>query len=170
MLNDNWLVYWDDIYTLYKHTHSYTWRISLIRVLPYARRVWWYYRWRLNVFVHNLKNYDSHFLLKAIDLVGLRRLSSLAEKMEKFKTLTVDRTSFIDSAQLISSSLESLVRTLEKSKHPFPLLDKFAIAARSPRHKKLLLRKGVYPYEWASSVESVKGIPSKDSLYSSLTL
>ena len=30
-----------------------------------------YVRRRLNVFVHNLKNYDSHFLLKIIDLVGL---------------------------------------------------------------------------------------------------
>ena len=39
-------------------------------------------------------------------------------------------------------------------------------------HRKLLLRKGVYPYEWMDTMDKMDytSLPSKESFYSKLTL
>ena len=128
-------------------------------------------RKKIKVFVHNLKNYDSHFIIKALSMTGKKKIGGICENMEKFKTLEIDCLRFVDSSQLIPGSLSSLVDHLSKSSHNFSLLDKFPFCTTQER-KELLLRKGVYPYEWAESIEQLKeakDLPERRFFYSSLS-
>ena len=88
-------------------------------------------------------------------MTGKKKIGGICENMEKFKTLEIDCLRFVDSSQLIPGSLSSLVDHLSKSNHNFSLLDKFPFCATKER-KELLLRKGVFPYEWAESIEQLK--------------
>jgi hypothetical protein len=126
---------------------------------------------RIPVFVHNFKNYDAHFILHSLRLKDRRRISALPLNMEKFRTLTIDRIAFIDSAQLIPGALASLVNNLVKSDHSFPFLSSLSFC-NSDLDKQLLLRKGVYPYEWAESIHKLRTsttLPERSDFFSHLT-
>ena len=72
--------------------------------------------------------------------------------------------SFIDSFRFLSSSLDSLVKSLNK--------DDFKYLSQEFDNKVLDLvkQKGFYPYEYMSHFEKFKEkIPSKEKFYSSLT-
>lgn len=122
------------------------------------------------VFVHNFKSYDSHFIIQSLRSEE-KHISGLPLNMEKFRTLTVGRMAFIDSAELIPGALAELVNNLRKSNHDFSFLDQFNFC-QNQTDKDLLLRKGVYPYEWASSIDKLKGaqsIPPRSDFFSHLT-
>lgn len=128
-------------------------------------------RKRVPVFIHNFSGYDSHFIIKGLSLVSKKNLSGLPLNMEKFRTLTISCMSFIDSIELMPGSLGDLVNNLSKSDHDFSFLEKFRFC-QSKEHKELLLRKGVYPYEWSESVaklKETKKLPAKEDFFSSLT-
>ena len=74
---------------------------------------------------------------------------------------------FIDSFKFMSSSLDSLVNNLAKGGHEF-----WGFEKRSPKQKELLIRKGVYPYEYMDSWDKFeeKQLPSKDEFYSKLNM
>ena len=127
-------------------------------------------RSKIPIFVHNFKNYDSHFIVKAMENVDKKDISALPLNMEKFRTLTLGKFTFLDSAELLPASLSALVNNLSKSDHPFSFLDKFSFC-ESDHHKSLLLRKGVFPYEWATSVSKLKNtteLPPQSAFYSCL--
>ena len=67
----------------------------------------------------------------------------------------------------MSSSLDSLVNNLAKGEHEF-----WGFEKRSPKQKELLIRKGVYPYEYMDSWDKFeeKRLPSKDEFYSKLNM
>ena len=67
----------------------------------------------------------------------------------------------------MSSSLDSLVNNLAKGGHEFWEFEK-----RSPKQKELLIRKGVYPYEYMDSWDKFeeKQLPSIDEFYSKLNM
>ena len=73
---------------------------------------------------------------------------------------------FIDSFKFMSSSLDSLFN-LAKGGHEF-----WGFEKRSPKQKELLIRKGVYPYEYMDSWDKFeeKQLPSKDKFYSKLNM
>lgn len=126
-------------------------------------------RFQVPIFVHNFKNYDSHFIIKA--LKNNFKMSGIPANMEKFRTLSLDQFSLIDSNELMPGSLASLVETLRVSNHGFEFLDKMPFCQNADQ-KELLLRKGVYPYEWASSIEKLQeasSLPPICEFYSSLT-
>ncbi len=88
--------------------------------------------------------------------------------MEKYITVNWgDHLVFKDSLQFLTCSLEGLPANLLKSgRDQFQyLLDEF-----SGQEVDLLLRKGVYPYEYMDSADSFKetSLPSKVSFYSVL--
>jgi hypothetical protein len=127
-------------------------------------------RHRIPVFVHNFKNYDSHFILEAANSSSFR-FSGLPANFEKFRTLSLNKFSFVDSAELIPGALADLVSTLSSSDHPFSFLDQMSFCT-SEDSKKLLLRKGLYPYEWASSIQKLvenKRMPAREDFFSVLT-
>ena len=67
----------------------------------------------------------------------------------------------------MSSSLDSLVNNLAKGGHEF-----WAFEKHSPKQKELLIRKGVYPYEYMDSWDRFeeKRLPSIEDFYSKLNM
>ena len=128
---------------------------------------------QIPVFIHNFKNYDAQFILQGLKFSKKKDISGLPFNMEKFRTLEVGRITFVDSMQLLPASLSELVNNLTLSGHTFPLLNQLPYFKNiSIEQRALLLQKGVYPYEWASSIhklESQTSFPPKDAFYSILT-
>jgi len=75
------------------------------------------YGWRhykIPVLFHNLKGYDSHFIVKALN-DKCKSLSCIPSSTEKFITFGVNNLEFIDSMSFIQASLERLVGSLSQN-------------------------------------------------------
>ena len=126
------------------------------------------YGFKIPVIFHNLRGYDSHLLMEAFGKFKNRRLSCVATNCERFVTFSTGSLTFIDSFQFMSSSLDRLVRNLaEENDNLFQNLKR---VFKSESHRKLLLRKGVFPYDYFDC-ESRFGetqLPSQKCFYSTL--
>ena len=112
------------------------------------------------VVFHNLRGYDSHMLIQAIPKVE-GRISCIPNNTEKYISFSLGQLRFIDSAQFLQASLDKLVSAFHITAHCEP-----------DQHKRgLLLRKGVYPYEYVDSWERFEEtqLPPKEDFYSKLT-
>ena len=129
----------------------------------------------LPVIFHNLQGYDAHLFIKQLyrlkgDLVCI---PSTEEKYITFnKKIKVDEINgaditfeirFIDSFKFLQTSLANLVSNLSpddfhSTKHAFKL------------NTSLLTRKGVYPYDYVSSLDKLSEtcLPPKEEFYSKL--
>ena len=135
----------------------------------------------LPVIFHNLQGYDAHLFIKQLArLPGeLNCIPSTEEKYISFsKKIKVneykDRLTgkmlpiyfevrFIDSFKFLQTSLSNLVSNLQP--------DDFNNTKEIfKKNVDLLTRKGVYPYDYVSSLEKLSEtqLPSKDSFYSKL--
>ena len=130
---------------------------------------------------HNLQGYDSHLFIKQLAKVSgdLSCIPSTEEKYISFsKKITVDHylsrktgkpfqinfeIRFIDSFKFLQASLADLVKNLESS--DFKNLNRVI-----KNNSSLLTRKGVYPYDYVTSIDKLKEIklPSKEDFYSKL--
>ena len=130
---------------------------------------------------HNLQGYDLYLFIKQLAKVSgdLSCIPSTEEKYLSFsKRITVDQyyskmmrkllpkkfeIRFIDSFKFLQTSLSKLVENLQSS--DFKNLNK-AIKNKSS----LLTRKGVYPYDYVTSIDKLKEtkLPSKEAFYSKL--
>ena len=122
------------------------------------------------IFVHNLQNYDGHFLVKGFEYTS-SDVSGLPYNMEKFRTISIGKLNFVDSYHILSAPLAELVQNVQKSDHSFPLLQEMQLF-QNMEQRSLLLRKGVYPYEWASSIQKLKDtktFPPREVFASCLT-
>ena len=131
------------------------------------------------VFLHNLKNYDAHFIVKALGCVpgntkclanNEEKYISFSKKFQVGEKIVNDQilpewfeVRFLDSAGFMNASLASLVGNLTD--------DKFIETKKAFKENwNLFKKKGVFPYEWLDSVEKFKEIlPGKDAFYSQLT-
>ena len=106
----------------------------------------------------NTENYISFSVKVAVD--------KFIDKAGNEKSKEIELR-FIDSFKFMSSSLDSLVNNLAKGGHEF-----WGFKKRSPKQKELLIRKGVYPYEYMDSWDKFeeKQLPSKDEFYSKLNM
>ena len=117
---------------------------------------------KIGVIAKNTENYISFSVKvevdKFIDKAGRTALNEKSKEIE---------LRFIDSFKFVSSSLDSLVNNLAKGGHEF-----WGFEKRSPKRKELLIRKGVYPYEYMDSWDKFeeKRLPSKDEFYSKLNM
>ena len=130
-------------------------------------------KWRISpkytkipVVFHNLRGYDGHLLMSAVgEEEG--RMTCIPNNMEKYITFSLRTLQFIDSAQFMLASLDKLVNSKAKDG-----VDGFAIsrAYNDPDKLPLLLRKGVYPYDYMDSMERFQeqALPSKNCFYSQL--
>lgn len=85
--------------------------------------------------------------------------------MEKYISFSIGNLRFIDSYQFMSESLEKLVCNMQKQ-------DFIHMATRFPPEKlDLMLRKGVFPYEYWDSPERMTetSLPPRRSFFSKLT-
>ena len=94
------------------------------------------------VIFHNLRGYDSHFIIKEIGKFDVK-ISVIPSGLEKYMAFTVNRNFvFIDSMQFMNSSLDSLVKNL--SDNDFKYLSEEC----SGEFLRLARQKGVYSYEY----------------------
>ena len=125
------------------------------------------------IYCHNLSGYDSHFIFKYIECAGkIKKISGLPLNSEKFRTIKFETFQFVDSLHFLSASLAAIVDNLRTRKdHPFALLKESGMF-RTESEKQLLLRKGVFPYEWnksAAFLQSETKMPPIKAFYSSLS-
>ena len=121
----------------------------------------------LPVIFHNLQGYDSHLFLKQLAKVSgdLSTIPSTEEKYISFsKRITVDHyysknmgkllpkkfeIRFIDSFKFLQTSLSKLVENLQSS-------DFKNLNEEIKNNSSLLTRKGVYPYDYVTSINNLK--------------
>jgi len=123
------------------------------------------------VIFHNLSGYDSHLFIKnlgktqgQIDCIPnneekyISFSNSVNDENKKFKC----KIRFIDSLKFMSSSLDKLVNNLEP--------DQFKNLKEQFNDIELLVRKGVFLYDWFDSLEklSERNLPPKESFYAKL--
>ena len=128
------------------------------------------------VFFHNLTNYDSHFIFQNLTKVeGIKEPQVIAKSMEKFITFSIGNLKFKDSLNFLSASLDKLVSNLgSKGNTHFKNLK--AYFEKNWKHLpesafNMLTRKGVYPYSYMDSFESLKEkqLPPKEAFYNDLS-
>ena len=69
---------------------------------------------KIPIVFRNLKNYDSHLFMQELGKFNLK-ISVIPSVLEKFVNFTINfKLSFIEIFQFLSSSLDSLVKNLNK--------------------------------------------------------
>ena len=122
------------------------------------------------VFFHNLEGYDSHLLMQKLGKYVQHKITCIAKSMEKYISFNMGRIRFLDSCNFMSESLGNLVNNLATDgdkyfhhmKRHFP----------NEVERNLLIRKGVYPYEWMDNMNKMNytNLPLQENFYSTLTM
>ncbi|XP_033729598.1 uncharacterized protein LOC117318757 [Pecten maximus] len=117
---------------------------------------------------HNLKRFDAHILTESLGKFKDREINCIPNNTEQYISFSLGDIRFIDSFQFMSQSLETLTENL--AKEGLIKFNNFS-KAFSESEANLLLRKGVYPYEYVDSADrfSEQKLPAKEKLYSSLS-
>ena len=120
--------------------------------------------YKIPVFLHNLKNYDSHLIIeRASELSERAKIDVIALNSENFITFAFKNICFKNSFSFLSSSLDKLVK-LSKYKDNKKKKDwqkNFKFSQRNPYASNdedldLLTDKGVYPYDYFTSFDKFR--------------
>ena len=120
---------------------------------------------KIPVIFHNLKGYDSHFIIKKLG--KNTNINVIAQNFEKYISFTIDSLKFLDSFQFMSQSLDSLSNNLTKDSFIYTDLE---FKDLEPYQLKLLKKKGVYPYSYMDSFSKFEEteLPSIDKFFNDL--
>ena len=112
----------------------------------------------------NLKNYDSHLIMQELGKFNLK-IKVILTRFKGYMTFSINnKLSFIDNSQFLSSSWDSLIKSLNKDDLKY-LSQKF-----DNNIFDLVKQKGFYPYEYVSDFGKFQEeLVSKENLFSSLT-
>ena len=131
---------------------------------------------KIPVVFHNLKGYDSHFIMQEIGNIVKKNayfdeegnkyemsINVIPCNMEKYLAFMLGQNLvFIDSFQFMSSSLSNLVNNLpaEAFKHTGQVFQGEQLS--------LMTKKGVYPYDYMNSFEKFEDsrLPKKEDFFS----
>ena len=133
---------------------------------------------KIPVIFHNLRGYDSHFIMQEIGAIVKNHayknnkgeekqmnINAIPNNMEKYMAFMLgNHLTFIDSFQFMSLSLDELVSNLPAE----------ALKYTNKRFQKeklnLMTRKGIYPYDYMDSFEKFNKteLPTKEEFYSIL--
>ena len=131
---------------------------------------------KIPVIFHNLRGYDSHFIMQQIGEITKKHtyknnkgeekqmnINAIPNNMEKYMAFMLgNHLTFLDSFQFMSSSLDKLVSNLPN--------DAFMYTSEEFQDKKLKLmsQKGVYPYDYMDSFDRYdeQTLPAKKEFYS----
>ena len=126
---------------------------------------------------HNLSGYDAHLFIKELAAsTGAPNIGVIAKNTEDYISfpikIEVDESKeielrFIDSFKFMSSSLDSLVNNLARGGEQF-----FGFEDYNENQYKLLIKKGIYPYEYITDWNKFKEtvLPPKEAFYSKLNM
>ena len=136
------------------------------------------------VVFQNLAGYDAHLFIRELAkyTMGIGVIAkntedyiSLSIKVEVDKYVNKEGNKrmkemelrFIDSIKFMSSSLDSLVNNLARGGHEFWGFENYNCS-----QCKLLIQKGIYPYEYMDSWDKFKetSLPRKEKFYSNLNM
>ena len=132
---------------------------------------------KIPVIFHNLRGYDSHFIMQEIGQIvkdyeytnknGKKcqmNINAIPNNMEKYMAFMLgNHLTFLDSFQFMSSSLEKLVGNLPKESL------KYTSKMFKGTKFDLMVRKGVYPYDYMDSFDKFNSpLPKKEEFYSIL--
>ena len=133
---------------------------------------------KIPVIFHNLRGYDSHFIMQEIGAIVKNHtyknkkgeikemnINAIPNNIEKYMAFMLgNHLTFIDSFQFMSSKLDKLVSNLPR--------DSFKYTSEIFKGKKLNLmtRKGIYPYDHMDSFDKFNKteLPTKEEFYSIL--
>ena len=132
---------------------------------------------KIPVIFHNLRGYDSHFIMQEIGAIVKNHtyknkkgeekqmnINAIPNNMEKYMAFMLgNHLTFIDSFQFMSSGLDKLASNLPR--------EAFKHTSEQYKGKKLdlMVRKGVYPYDYMDSFDKFnEKLPSKEDFYSIL--
>jgi len=101
---------------------------------------------QIPVIFHNLKDYDGHLLMQAMARVQ-GEIKCIPTNTEKYISFSLGNPRFINSVNFMQSSLDMLVKGSEE----FLIMQKIV---SEENKQQLLLKKGIYPYEYMDSFES----------------
>ena len=124
---------------------------------------------KIPVVFHNLKGYDSHFIIEKLgDIIKREPLNVkvIATNAEKYTAIYLDKNlAFIDSYQFMASPLANLAKNLPAEKYIY------TSEAFEGEKLALMKEKGVYSYDYMDSEEkfSQTQLPQKGDFYSLLT-
>ena len=93
------------------------------------------------------------------------QISVIPNNFEKYVSFSIGRLKFLDSMQFLACSLDTLVKNL--SEQDFKHL---ANAFPDKEQQKMLIRKGVYPYDYMNSMDRFKKstLPLQNEFYNKL--
>ena len=130
---------------------------------------------KIPVIFHNLRGYDSHFIIQQIaknqaykNKKGEEqhlKINAISNNMEKYMAFMLgNHLNFIDSFQFMSSSLDKLLSNLPKETF------KYTSEEFTGKKLKLMSQKGVYPYDHMDCFEKFDQmeLPTKEQFYSIL--
>ena len=132
---------------------------------------------KIPIIFHNLRGYDSHFIMQEIGEIVKKHtytnkkgkkcqmdINAIPNNMEKYMAFTLGRhLTFIDSFQFMSSSLEKLVGNIPRESL------KYTCQQFKGKKLDLMVRKGVYPYDYMDSFDKFdEKLPPKEEFYSIL--
>ena len=127
-----------------------------IGVVPTMTAIYSFQCYKITVFLHNLKNYDSHLIIeRANELSERGKIDVIAQNSEKFISFAFKSLCFKDSFSFLSSSLDKLVKLskYEDGEKKQNWQNNFKFSKRNPyvsndEDLDLLTDKGVYPYDY----------------------
>uniref|UniRef100_A0A158P4I1 DNA-directed DNA polymerase n=1 Tax=Tetranychus urticae TaxID=32264 RepID=A0A158P4I1_TETUR len=119
---------------------------------------------KLPVFFHNLKNFDSHIIFRALSEPLATDIFIIPHTMEKYIAFTFKDFIFLDSYAFLPSSLETLAENVTEDYKSTFLKQMF------DGDVDLLMKKAALPYEYIDSFDRFKetSLPEIDKYYSSL--
>ena len=132
---------------------------------------------KIPVIFHNLRGYDSHFIMQEIGEIVKKHtyinkngketqmnINAIPNNMEKYMAFMLgNHLTFLDSFQFMSSGLEKLVSNLPKKSL------KYTSQKFKGKKLDLMARKGVYPYDYMDSFDKFsEKLPPKEEFYSVL--
>ena len=133
---------------------------------------------KIPVIFHNLRGYDSHFIMQQIGEIVKKHtyknkkgeekqmnINAIPNNMEKYMAFMLgNHLVFLDSFQFMSSSLDNLVKNLPDEAF------KYTQQEFKKEQFNLMKQKGVYPYDHMDSFQKFEKteLPTKEQFYSIL--
>ena len=100
---------------------------------------------KVPVIFHNLRCYDSHLIFNELNKFDVK-IDVIPNRLEKYMALFLNKNLvFIDSMQVMNSSLQKLVKNLSDNDFKY-LTEEFG-----SKNLELLKQKDAYPYEYMDS-------------------
>ena len=117
-------------------------------------------RYKIPVFFHNLKGYDSHHIISEVGKYT-DNLQAIPQNYEKMISFSYGHLRYLDSMAFLSTSLDTQVENLYeggKGKDKFVHSKRHcqSVGGTQNEHLDLMLKKGVYPYDCMNSWERLE--------------